>query len=399
MQHRSDAGRDASVAPPPTPHANDERHMRRALTLAERGRGTASPNPMVGCVIVQGDEVVGEGWHERAGEAHAEVHALRAAGDRARGATAFVTLEPCDHHGRTPPCTEALLAAGVARVVVATLDPNPAVQGRGLARLRAAGVAVGLGLLGGEARTQNAPYLTLQTHGRPWVRYKAAMTLDGKIATRTGHSRWITGEASRALVQRWRHESDAVAVGISTVLLDDPRLTARVPEGRSPRKVVFDSVARTPVQAVLFEPDDAGAAARVTIMVGPTAPAARVQALRASGAEVVVSDDGRGRPDVGGALTHLAGLGVTSLLLEGGGTLAWSFVEARAIDRVAYFIGPMLLGGPGASPLGGMGVASIDDAIRLEGLSIERRGDDLLVEGDLRYPEARTAPSGDERGP
>jgi diaminohydroxyphosphoribosylaminopyrimidine deaminase / 5-amino-6-(5-phosphoribosylamino)uracil reductase len=355
----------------------------RSWGLTTHSHPGTSPNPLVGCVLLQGDEVVGEGWHERAGGPHAEPLALAAAGERARGATAYVTLEPCDHHGRTPPCSEALIAAGVARVVVAARDPNPLVDGRGVERLRASGVEVAVGLLRDEAERQNAPFFTLQRLGRPWVRYKTAMTLDGKIATRTGQSRWITGEASRALVQRWRHEADVVAVGVSTVLLDDPRLTARIAGGRTPRKVVFDSVARTPLHAALFAPDGEGAPPRVTIVVGPKAPTARVEALRERGAEVLASDDGRGRPDVTTALRALAADGATSLLLEGGGTLAWSFLEARAIDRVAWFVAPLLLGGKGASPLGGLGVARIDEAVTLADLRVERLGHDLLVEGDV----------------
>jgi diaminohydroxyphosphoribosylaminopyrimidine deaminase / 5-amino-6-(5-phosphoribosylamino)uracil reductase len=272
-------------------------------------------------------------------------------------------------------------------VVVATLDPHPLVDGRGVARLRAAGVEVTVGVLEEQARAQNAPFFTVQRLGRPWVRYKTAMTLDGKIATRAGQSRWITGEASRERVQRWRHESDAVAVGVSTVLLDDPRLTARVPGGRTPRKVVFDSVARTPPTAALFEPDDDGVAARVTLFVGPAAPAPRVEALRARGAEVVALDDGRGRPDVAESLRHLARSGVASVLLEGGGTLAWSFFEAQAVDRVAWFVAPLLLGGKGGSPLGGLGVATIAEAFTLDGTTVERSGADLLVEGDVRSRE------------
>ena len=360
--------------------------MRRALTLAERGRGGTSPNPLVGCVIARGGEVVGEGWHERAGQPHAEVHALHAAGERARGATAYVTLEPCAHHGRTPPCAEALVAAGVARVVVALVDPDPRVAGRGLATLQGAGIDVALGLLEEEARAQNVAYLTRQRVGRPWVRYKTAMTLDGKIATRTGRSRWITCAGSRALVQRWRHEHDLVAVGVTTVLRDDPMLTARIEGGRTPHKLVFDSVARTPVTAALFEPDEVGQAPRVTIAVGPGAPEARVRALRERGATVLCSDDGRARPSVVETLRQLAGRGATSLLLEGGGTLAWSFAEAQAIDRVAWFVAPKLLGGGGASPLGGLGVASMDEALHLTGTQVRHVGEDLLIEGDVRYP-------------
>jgi len=359
--------------------------MALALALAERGRGTTRPNPLVGCVLVRGGVVIGEGWHERAGEPHAEVHALRAAGD-AQGATAYVTLEPCSHFGHTPPCADALIKAGVRRVVVAARDPDPRVNGRGLEKLRAAGLEVVTGVLAGEAEAQNEVFRTPHLKSRPWVLYKTAMTLDGKIATRTGKSRWITGEASRARVQRWRGEHDAIAVGVNTVLLDDPLLTSRLPGTQSPRKVVFDSVARTPLNAKLFEPDPAGDPARVTLFVTKKAPPARVAALRERGAEVTVLPELRGRTDVGGALSALKGRGVQSLLLEGGGTLAWSFFEARAVDEVAVFIGPKLLGGGGSSPLGGLGVTEMAGAITLDRLATETIGGDILVTGRVRYP-------------
>ena len=374
------------------PNPDHEHPMARALELAELGRGTTSPNPMVGCVLVAGDEVVGEGWHRRAGEPHAEALALRDAGPRARGATAYVTLEPCDHHGRTPPCSLALIEAGVARVVVATQDPDPRVRGAGLRRLREAGVDVVTGVLADAAEAQNEAYLTSQRRGRPFVLYKTAMTLDGKIATRTGHARWITGEASRARVQRWRDELDAVAIGVTTVLLDDPRLTARVEGGRTPIKVVFDARARTPVDAALFAPDQGGAPARVWIVTGPKAPEARLAALRDAGAETIRVDgpeDGpEDRPDVAAALAELHRREVRGLLLEGGGTLAWSFLEAGAIDRVAWFVAPKLLGGPGATPLGGPGVATMDAAIDLHDLRSEASGADLLITGRVHRPTA-----------
>lgn len=362
--------------------------MARALELAEHGRGTTSPNPLVGCVLVRDGAIVGEGYHRRAGEDHAEIVALRDAGDAAEGSTAYVTLEPCDHHGRTPPCSLALIRAGVRRVVVAALDPNPVVDGSGVRRLVGAGVEVDVGVRRDEAERQNEVFRTSQLLGRPFVLYKTAMTLDGKIATRTGHSRWITGETSRARVQRWRHELDAVVVGVSTVLLDDPRLTARVEHGRTPRKVVFDSVARTPPGAALLAPDEAGVPARVTVVVGPLAAADRVAALRDAGAEVVTLDGPKGRPSVAAALAELHRREVRSVLLEGGGTLAWSFLEARAIDRVAWFIGPKLLGGNGATPLGGLGVTTMDEATELADLRSEMSGDDLLLTARVRYPGA-----------
>jgi len=388
--------------PPPAPAGLtdvDVRHLRRALALAERGRGTTHPNPMVGCVIALGDGVVAEGWHERAGSPHAEAVALAAAGERARGATAFVTLEPCAHHGRTPPCADALIAAGVARVVFASPDPDPRVAGAGEARLRNAGIEVVAGALRDEADALNAAYLTHRRLSRPWVRYKTAMTLDGKIATRTGRSRWITGPAARAMVHRWRHQADAVAVGINTLLQDDPALTTRLEgddaPGRTARKVVFDAIARTPVTARVFDDGPDGAPARVTIVVGPDAPAARTAALEARGASVLRVPALQGRPDVAAALRALAGDAandgdsgaadgpIVELLLEGGGTLAWSFLAAGAIDRVAWFVAPKLVGGRGASPLAGLGVAGMDEAHALQGTRVRRVGDDLLIEGDL----------------
>lgn len=371
------------------PIAEHERYMWRALELAERGRETTSPNPMVGCVIVRDDEVVAEGWHERPGEPHAEVLALGNLADpeAARGATVYVTLEPCCHVGRTPPCTEALVEAGVRRVVIAAKDPDPRVNGQGMASLIAAGIEVVSGILKEEAERQNEVFFAVHTRSRPFVLYKTAMTLDGKIATRSGQSRWITGPEARRLVQGWRGEMDAVAVGVSTVLLDDPLLTYRLSGGKSPLKVLFDSVARTPVKARLFEEDDHGEAARVILYATDKAPKARVQALEARGATVVVLPEVRGRPDPMAALADLKERGVRTLLLEGGGTLAWSFFESRAVDKVAFFIGPKLLGGGGASPLGGLGVETMSEALELGELQTEFVAGDILISGRVRYRE------------
>jgi len=409
---------ESQEANPTTPNrtlSGHERFMLRALELAEKGRGTTSPNPMVGCVLVKTNDVdtfgepiptapdapiygaiVGRGWHERAGEPHAEIRALESAEGAAKGATAYVTLEPCAHHGRTPPCTDALIEAGVRRVVIATLDPDPRVQGAGVRALEASGIEVIQGVLEAEAQAQNEAFFTAQTKRRPFVLYKTAMTLDGKIATRAGHSRWITGEASRELVQGWRSELDAVAIGVNTVLLDDPQLTARIEGGRTPRKVIFDGVARTPVTAKLFDADERGEAARVTIFVGSDAPSDRTTALEAAGAEVLQVEGVNGRPDVATALGMLHEREVRSLLLEGGGTLAWSFLAARAIDRVAWFIGPKLLGGNGATPLGGLGVARMDEAFDLEDVHADTSGDDLLITARVRHPDSAQATAGEE---
>lgn len=372
------------------PVAEHERYMALALELAERGRATVAPNPMVGCVVVKDDEIVGEGWHERAGEPHAEVHALRDAGEAAKGATLYVTLEPCNHTGRTPPCVDALLEAGVRRVVIAALDPNPKAAG-GAKRLQEAGVEVVTGVLEDEANRQNEIFRTAQLKNRPFVLYKTAMTLDGKLATRTGQSRWITGERARELVHVWRSEMDAVVVGVNTVLLDDPLLTSRFTASRTPVKVVFDSVARTPPTARLFETDAQGAPPNVIIYTTEKASELRVRILKDKGATVVTLPTRRERAEVGAALRDLKDRNVGSLLLEGGGTLAWAFFEAQAVDKVAWFIGPKLLGGGGSSPLGGLGVARMDEAITLFEMHTEKLNGDLLITGRVHYPDSITS--------
>lgn len=395
--------------------ANDELYMRRALELAERGRGRVNPNPLVGCVLVVDDLIVGEGWHARAGEAHAEVVALHEAGPGAEGATAYVTLEPCDHHGRTPPCTEALIGAGVQRVVVASLDPDPRVNGAGVQRLRQAGLVVDTGVLQDEANLQNEVFRTNRMLGRPFVLYKTAMSLDGKVAVRGGPARWITGEAARTKVHRWRDEYDAIGVGIGTVLMDDPSLTTRIPEsprstlsgvtvepsggtagtppGRTPVRVIFDSDLRTPPNARLFETGPDGADARVIVVAGenvlqrnPDATPLLRQLLN-RGADVIFAQEREGRPDLKAALRELLQRGVTSLLLEGGGELAAAFLEAELIDRVAWFVAPTLIGGAGVpGPLGGTGAASMDDAVSLPDLEVQVVGADLLLTGHPDYP-------------
>lgn len=362
--------------------------MRRALELASRGRGRTSPDPLVGCVIVSPEgEVVGEGWHPFAGGPHAEAAALAAAGGSAQGATAYANLEPCAHHGRTPPCTDALLAAGVAEVVVAHLDPDERVSGRGVAKLEARGVKVSVGLLAREAEDLNEAYLTSQRLGRPHVLYRAAMSLDGKIATRTGSSRRLTGEASRALVHQWRDEVDAVAVGVSTVLRDDPALTTRLPGGMTPIKVVFDSHLRTPPTARLFEPDPEGVPARVVVYAKEGAPAQKSEALVRRGADVVLVPAHEERPSVIAALRELDARSVRSLLLEGGGTLAWAFLTSRSVDRVAWFLAPKLIGGPAPGPVAGAGVEELAEAFLIERPRTEKIGDDLLFSGRVVYPK------------
>jgi diaminohydroxyphosphoribosylaminopyrimidine deaminase/5-amino-6-(5-phosphoribosylamino)uracil reductase len=352
--------------------------MRRALRLAARGAGRTAPNPMVGAVIVAGEAVVGEGHHPRLGDAHAEVHALRAAGDRTRGATLYVTLEPCAHHGRTPPCAEAVIAAGIRRVVAAIEDPDPRVAGRGFALLRAAGIEVECGLLAGDAREQNRAYLKAVRTGLPWVTLKMAMSLDGKTATRTGDSRWITGEAARRFVHRLRDRHDAVLIGSGTALADDPSLTARLPGARSPLRVVADTRARLRPDSVLAR---TAAETPTLLLVGPGAKTGELEAL---GVHVVrVPTAGVGL-DLGEGLRRLAARGVHSVLCEGGASLAGALLDAGLVDELAWFIAPRIVGGSTAlGAVGGVGIGGMSEALSLHSVRTRRFGDDLGVFGYL----------------
>ncbi|KGQ22196.2 bifunctional diaminohydroxyphosphoribosylaminopyrimidine deaminase/5-amino-6-(5-phosphoribosylamino)uracil reductase RibD [Thermus filiformis] len=372
----------------------DERFLRRALQLAERARGHTSPNPLVGAVVVRDGRVVGEGYHPKAGEPHAEVFALRQAGPLARGATAYVTLEPCDHFGRTPPCSLALLEAGVARVVVAARDVNPVAQG-GLERLRRAGVAVEEGLLAEEAEAQNEAFFTAQRRGRPFVLLKAALTLDGKVAVPSGDARWVSSEPSRRVAQAYRQWLPAVGVGVGTILQDDPLLTVRDPDFRpfpqmleppplrDPWKVVLDTEARTPPTARLFQEGPRGEPARVWVLAGKGAPKERLSALERRGARVSELPREGGRVSLEAALALLWEEGIDGLLLEGGPRLAGAFWERGLVDKVAFFLAPKLLG-EGRGVLEGVSVERMAEARRLRLVRREWLGEDLWLEG---YPE------------
>lgn len=318
----------------------DHVHMTRALALAEYGLFTTQPNPRVGCVIAHGDEVVGSGWHQRAGEPHAEVHALRVAGERARGATVYVTLEPCAHHGRTPPCADALVAAGVARVVVAAEDPFPQVAGRGIGKLRATGVTVDTGLLREEARELNVGFFSRIERDRPFVRVKLAMSLDGRTALANGESKWITGEAARADVQRWRARSSAILTGSGTVLADDPHLTVRLPAGEAfapPLRVVLDRDLRVPAHFHVMD----GSAPTLRIHDAQRMPPADVPAgVRHAG----VALDGEGRLDLSAVLALLARFEVNELQVEAGSGLSGALLAAGLVDELLLYVAPVLLG-------------------------------------------------------
>ncbi len=357
--------------------------MARALELAARGQGSVEPNPLVGCVLVRDGSVVGEGWHQGYGGPHAEIEALRAAGDNARGATMYVTLEPCCHHGKTPPCADAVIAAGVRRVVVAQRDPFPLVDGGGLQRLHEAGIEVVLGLLEREARNLNAPYRKLLETGRPWVIAKWAMTLDGKIATYTGNSQWISGEASRAVVHQLRGRMDAVVVGAETARRDDPLLTSRPPGARVATRVVLDSAASLSVNSQLAR---TVSTAPVLIIAASTAPETRIRALRTAGCEVLLLDGATHRERLEQTLDELGRRRMTNVLVEGGGQLLGALYDVGAIDEVHAFIAPRLIGGVAPSPIAGQGRALMAEAIALEDCAVQRCGDDVYISGRVAKP-------------
>ncbi len=368
----------------------DQLHLARAIELAGRGIGAVKPNPVVGAVIARDGEVLGEGWHERFGAAHAEVNAIEACGlADLSGATLYVSLEPCCHEGKTPPCTEAIVQAGIGRVVVGSDDPTEKAAGRGLGILRDEGVEVVLadGELATRARLLNQAFRKHARVGRPWVLFKSAMTLDGKVATRAGDSQWISGDASRELAHRWRASVDAVVVGIGTALADDPQLTAR-PDGaptcpsEQPRRVVFDSLARLPSDSRLLA---AAAEIPLTVVVSRAAARADTDALEAAGVQVVVATGENEPARVRSALDQLGQLGVASLLLEGGPHLAGAFLDAGEIDEIRLFLAPLLFGGRTArDPLEGEGVERIADAVRALTFDCERIGEDLLVSARMR---------------
>ena len=355
----------------------DQPYMAQALRLAERGLYSTSPNPRVGCVIVRDGVLVGEGWHQRAGEAHAEVNALQQAGTAARGATAYVTLEPCSHHGRTPPCTEALLAAGIRRVVAAMADPNPLVAGRGLAQLQAAGVAVDVGLMADEAHELNIGFVSRMTRQRPWVRLKAAASLDGKTALQNGESQWITGPQARQDGHCWRARACAILSGIGTVRKDDPQLNVRgVDTPRQPLKVIVDSRLELSPAARLLE---AGDVLLVSAGQAVAEVAERAAALRERGAEILDLPDGKGRVDLHALLHELAQRGLNEVHVEAGSRLNGALLAAGLVDEVLLYLAPCLLGDTARGLFALPALESLAGKHQLAIRAAERLGDDLRV--------------------
>jgi diaminohydroxyphosphoribosylaminopyrimidine deaminase/5-amino-6-(5-phosphoribosylamino)uracil reductase len=353
--------------------AQDSRWMAQALRLAEQGLYSTSPNPRVGCVLVADEKIVGSGWHRRAGEPHAEVHALREAGDEARGATVYVTLEPCTHHGRTPPCADALIAAGVARVVVAVQDPNPKVAGEGIAKLRAAGIAVDSGLMEAAARELNVGFFSRMTRGTPWLRSKIAMSLDGRTALANGVSKWITGEAARLDVQHWRARSCAVLTGVGTVIADDAQLNVRdITTARQPLRIVLDSKLRITLNARILQGGD-------VMIYTARRDEKKISQLHDLGVAVMVLPNDKEQVALEAMLRDLALRGCNELLLEAGSTLNGAMLRAGLVDELLFYVSPQLLGdmARGIAQLGEL--SSLDQRINLKWRDVRQVGNDMRI--------------------
>jgi diaminohydroxyphosphoribosylaminopyrimidine deaminase / 5-amino-6-(5-phosphoribosylamino)uracil reductase len=378
-----------------SPHPNEEtkvsreaeNFMAQALQLARRALGRTAPNPAVGAVIVKNGRVVGKGYHRAAGEPHAEVEAIRVAGPEAVGSDLFVTLEPCNHHGRTPPCTKAILEAGIERVWYGIDDPNPGVRGGGAKTLKDAGMEVVGHVSEYRCRKINEVYVTNVTLNRPFVYLKLAMSLDGRIATRTGHSQWITSEESRRKVHRLRDKVSAIMVGVGTILADNPLLTTRLSRGngRDPVRIVADSNLRTPKDAAIFNPLST---AQVIIATSKNPPEANEKSLTNRGASVIRTE-GEGKVNLKDLLNKLYGFGITSLLIEGGSGLAWGAFQERIVDRCCFFYAPLIIGGDSApTGIGGLGVERLEEAPRIVDVKSYRIGADILLDGRVSYPDS-----------
>jgi diaminohydroxyphosphoribosylaminopyrimidine deaminase/5-amino-6-(5-phosphoribosylamino)uracil reductase len=354
--------------------AVDHGMMARALQLAELGLWTTSPNPRVGCVLVRAGEIVGEGWHAKAGEPHAEVHALRAAGERARGATAYVTLEPCSHHGRTPPCAEALIAAGVSRVVAAMTDPNPLVAGRGMALLQAAGIETASGLLESEARELNIGFVSRMTRTRPWLRLKTAASLDGKTALNNGVSQWITGPAARQDGHRWRARACAILTGIGTVRDDDPLLNVRdVATTRQPLRVVVDSKLETPLTARLLQ------GGGPVLIAGAVENAEKMALLRAAGADVLILPNAAGKVELKDLLEELGRRGINEVHAEAGFKLNGSLLREGLVDELLLYLAPCLIGHDASGLFNLPELTTLSDKRLLQVRDLRQIGEDIRL--------------------
>lgn len=361
---------------------SDERYMKLALRLAEKARGRTSPNPMVGAVIVNNGQIVGRGYHQKAGTPHAEIHAIAKAGSKAKGSTIYVNLEPCSHYGRTSPCTQAIIQAGISRVVMAMLDPNPKVNGKGKEILEKHGIEVKSGVLEKEARELNEVFIKYITTGLPFVILKSAMSLDGKIATVTGQSKWISSEESRKMVHKIRNEVDAILIGIGTVIKDNPSLTTRLPDGsgRDCIRIVLDSNARIPLDSKIL---NIQSNTKTIIVVTKNAPPDKISELKRY-AEILTVADINGRIDLQDLMVKLGRMEITSVLIEGGSEVNASALNQRVVDKIMIFIAPKIIGGRKAiGPIGGDGILEISEAIKVDNLSLSKVGEDILITGSI----------------
>jgi len=361
---------------------DDEQWMKRALRLAEKGRGKTSPNPMVGAILVKGGRMVGVGYHEKAGEAHAEIVALQRAREEASGTILYLNLEPCAHYGKTPPCAPQVVEAGVKRVVIGMEDPNPMVKGKGIEILRRAGLDVEVGVLEKECRRLNEAFCKYILKKEPFVILKAAATLDGKIAGRNGDSKWISGETSRRFVHKLRNQVDGVLVGIGTVLRDDPLLTARIRGGRDPYRIVLDSRLKISEEARVIGTSPS----RTIIVATELAPRDRIERLEKKGVQILIVDSKEGRVNLRSCLSKLGEIGMMSLLVEGGSQVNGSFLDERLIDKFLLFLSSKLIGDQRAPGIfGGRGASNLREAIPLKEIKAKRIGEDILLEGYLEW--------------
>lgn len=359
----------------------DKRYMRLALRLAIKGAGRTSPNPMVGAVLVRGGGVIATGYHRRAGSDHAEIIALKRAKAKARGATLYLNLEPCSHHGRTPPCALSLIRSGIKRVVIGMVDPNPLVSGRGIRRLRRAGIQVRVGLLQAECQRLNEAFGKFITHRIPFVILKLAASLDGKIAASSGDSRWITGAAARNYVHRLRDRVDAVLIGVGTVLADDPRLTCRIPGGRNPWRIILDGHLRIPLKAHLLHQREAE---KTIVVTGARSPAKKIREIQHCGAQVWSFPLRAGRLPFAPLLRKLAKMGILSVMIEGGGTIAGRALQERVVDKLLFFYAAKIIGGDGVPMIGALGIKKMSHARSVEDIEVKRFGKDFLISGYLK---------------
>jgi len=360
-----------------------EQHMRRALYLARKAEGQTSPNPMVGAMVVKSGKVIAEGYHKKAGLPHAEIVALRKAGSKAKGATLYVSLEPCCHQGRTPPCTEAIVAAGIKRVVVGVRDPNPLVCGKGTRHLKKNGIEVVAGVLKRDCERLNETFIKYIRTGRPWVILKSALSLDGKIATRTGDSQWITGPKAREYAHRIRNNVDAILVGAGTVCADDPRLTVRLKKGevRNPVRVIVDGKYSVPISARVFSN---ARRERVVYATLGGLPVARKNKLQKMGVEILVVKRKKGRVDLAQLMDELGAMEITSVMIEGGAEISGNVFDEKLVDKLIYFVAPKIIGGKDAlGAVGGQGIDRLKEALQIKGMTVARLGDDLVIEGNI----------------